>query len=140
MLLSVPLLLKLLTWATLLWELAGPLLLLSPWKTRSLRPIGLAGFVLLHLGIELSINVLIFSFSSLAALLLFLPASAWSRLDEGRPEMEPGWPEKTGPGLLRRLSSALAASCIALATAGRRFDAFGRTWPPKPGLRQSEDT
>ena len=114
LLLSVPLLLKLLTWGTLLWELVGPLLLLSPWKTRWLRPIGLAGFVLLHVGIELSINVLIFSFSSLAALLLFLPASAWSRLDEGRPDVEPGLQEKTGRRYRRRLPSALAASCIAL--------------------------
>lgn len=114
LLLSMPLLLKLLTWGTLLWELVGPLLLLSPWKTRWLRPIGLVGFVLLHIGIELSINVLIFSFSSLAALLLFLPASTWSRVDGGRPAVEPGRAEGTGPGQLGRLPSALAASCIVL--------------------------
>jgi hypothetical protein len=76
-LLRYPELLKLLTWATLLLELAGPLLLFFPIGTRYVRPLTVPAFVALHVGIELTMRVTVFSFASLAALVLFLPGAFW---------------------------------------------------------------
>jgi hypothetical protein len=113
LMLSMPGLLMLATWGTLAWECAGPLLLLSPWKTRWLRPIGLAGFVALHIGIELTMEVLIFSFCSLAALLVFLPSAAWSKLDQGEQKADSS-AVRRGKGRAQLISSAIGLYCISL--------------------------
>ncbi len=69
--------LKALTFATLVLELVGPLLMFSPWKTRKVRIWTVGCFVLLHLGIEATMYVVIFSHASLAALTLFTPSVFW---------------------------------------------------------------
>jgi uncharacterized membrane protein YphA (DoxX/SURF4 family) len=76
-LLQYPSLLHVLTLLVLGLELVGPLLLFCPWRNRSTRPIALIAFVAMHLGIELAMHVLIFSYVSLAALTLFVPGDWW---------------------------------------------------------------
>ena len=50
-----------------------------PWKTRTIRAGVVGCFVALHIGIELTMHVVIFSEASLAALTLFTPGTFWSR-------------------------------------------------------------
>jgi hypothetical protein len=76
-LLEYPRLLQVLTWATLGLELVAPGLLLSPWGLRWTRPLALASLVALHLGIEATMRVTVFSFVSLAGLTLFLAPWFW---------------------------------------------------------------
>ncbi len=76
-------LLKILTYGALVLELAGPLLLFCPWKTRVVRPLTVLCFVGLHLGIELTMTVVIFSFASLSALTVFTPGWVWDMLGWG---------------------------------------------------------
>lgn len=75
--------LELLTYGTLVLELGGPLLMFCPWKTRIVRPLTVLCFVGLHLGIEMTMTVVIFSFSSLAALTCFTPGWVWDALGWG---------------------------------------------------------
>ncbi len=77
-LVQFPLLLKGMTHLTLVLELVGPLLMFCPWKTRVVRAWVVSGFMLLHIGIELTMYVVIFSHASLAALTLFTPSTFWS--------------------------------------------------------------
>jgi hypothetical protein len=79
-----PWVLTFLTYGTLVLELAGPLLMFCPWKTRIVRPLTVLCFVGLHIGIELTMTVVIFSFASLAALTCFTPGWLWDRLGLGR--------------------------------------------------------
>ena len=65
--------------ATLVGELLFPFLLFSPWKPRLCRSIALLGLMGLHVGIELTMRVIIFSFVSLAGLTLFIPDWWWSK-------------------------------------------------------------
>lgn len=83
-----PQLLNLLTRGTLALELLGPILLFAPGSRRYLRPIVLVMFVGLHLGIELTLDVLMFSYASLAMLTLFVPAYWWNCLP-GIPSQQP---------------------------------------------------
>lgn len=79
-LLRFPTLLQGLTWFTLAIELAAPLLFFCPWKTRQVRSVGLSLFLLLHLGIELTMRVVIFSWISGAGLMAFVAGQFWERL------------------------------------------------------------
>ena len=56
--------LKGLTVTTLVLELIGPILMFSPWQTRKLRVCAVCGFMLLHIGIEATMYVVIFSQAS----------------------------------------------------------------------------
>ncbi|MHB0959103.1 MAG: HTTM domain-containing protein [Pirellulaceae bacterium] len=76
---SYPTLLGWLTRGTLVLELVGPPLMFCPWKTRFWRALIVSCFVALHIGIELTMHVVIFSYASLAALTLFTPGTFWSR-------------------------------------------------------------
>ncbi len=70
--LTYPGLLTAMTWAVFALEWLGPLLLLSPWKTRGFRLIIAGALAAMHLGIELCLHVGLFSLVSLAGLTLFL--------------------------------------------------------------------
>jgi len=70
-------LLKFLTYSTLLLEIAGPFLFFSPWKTVHFRMAVWAMFMLLSIGIEMTMTVALFSYMSMAALTLFVPAELW---------------------------------------------------------------
>jgi hypothetical protein len=69
--------------------------------------------VALHIGIELTMEVLIFSFCSLAALLVFLPAAAWSKLDQGEQKADSS-AVRRGKGRAQLISSAIGLYCISL--------------------------
>jgi len=77
-LLDYPLILRILCYSTLAFEIATPLLLFVPFGTKYLR----IGLVLLvyafHLGIELTLNVGHFSYIAFASWTLFLPALFWN--------------------------------------------------------------
>jgi hypothetical protein len=87
-------LLTALTYAVLVLELIGPFLLFSPWRTNLVRASALAALATMHVGIELTMSILIFSFASLAALTLFVVGSWWER------------------GMLRRLADWLDARFV----------------------------
>jgi hypothetical protein len=90
-LLQFPRLLTGMTWATFALEWAAPLLLFFPWGTARLRLGIIAALGAMHVGIGLCLEVGLFSFVSLAGLILFLPAEFWNshllarfaRLSEG---------------------------------------------------------
>ena len=67
-----------LTWLTLAAELGLPFLMFSPWKTAAFRSVALVVFMGMHLCIELTVNVLIFSLVSLAGLICFVPSRWWT--------------------------------------------------------------
>lgn len=75
--------LEVLTVSILVFEWVGPLLLFSPWKTRTLRLCVVGLLAAMHVGIALLLNVGLFSFVSIAGLLNFLPSSLWNRLLPG---------------------------------------------------------
>ena len=70
-------LLKFLTYGTLLLEIVGPFLFFSPWKTIHFRMAVWTMFMLLHIGVEMTMTVALFSCMSMAALTLFLPSGFW---------------------------------------------------------------
>jgi len=79
-LLGFPQALSLLSRATLAWEFAGPALALIPFKTREVRLFVVLGFVLLHLGIELTMTVGLFSYVAVTAWLVFVPGRFWDAM------------------------------------------------------------
>ena len=74
---SYPTLLGMLSWSTICFEPIAPWLLFSPWKTSTVRLWTLLGLVALHIGIELTLSVALFSYIATAGLCLFLPAEFW---------------------------------------------------------------
>lgn len=72
------------TWLTLAGELILPWLLLSPWKSTKLRSVSLLLLLGMHVAIELTMNVLIFSIVSMAGLMCFVPSQWWERLPLNR--------------------------------------------------------
>ena len=83
-LLEYPTLLHGLTWATLGLELLGPILLFSPWRTDKVRTAVVVALALVHVFIELTMSVGLFSYVALAGLLLFLPSSVWDAIERYR--------------------------------------------------------
>ncbi|MDG2407477.1 MAG: HTTM domain-containing protein [Pirellulales bacterium] len=76
-LLSFPTLLKIFSWTSIGFELLAPWLLFSPWKTSKVRLWTLFGLVALHIGIELTLSVALFSYVAAAGFSLFLPSAFW---------------------------------------------------------------
>lgn len=76
-LLNYPGLLNAITHATLWLEIIGPFLFFFPWKTAYVRLVLVPIFMSLHLGIEMTMTVALFSCMSIAALTLFLPPRMW---------------------------------------------------------------
>ena len=79
-LLNFPGLLKFVTYTTLCLELIGPFLFFIPWKTAYFRLILWGIFMLMHIGIEITMTVALFSYICMAALTLFLPTGFWDWL------------------------------------------------------------
>lgn len=73
-----PVLMQIISLGTIGFELLAPLLLFIPWRTSRFRLATLAGLLVLHLGIDLTITVGMFSYISLAGCTLFLPTQFWS--------------------------------------------------------------
>ena len=79
-LLAFPTLLSVLTISVLIVEWLAPFLLFSPIRTASARLWVLGFLALMHVGIEITLNVGLFSLVSLSGLLLFVPSMAWRKL------------------------------------------------------------
>ena len=75
---NFPTILMALTWGSLMLELSAQVLLLSPYKTNQIRTVGVISFIGLHIGIFLTIEVLVFSIISIAGLLSLIPSSWWN--------------------------------------------------------------
>lgn len=75
--------------ATVWFELLGPLLLFIPWQVARCRAIAIAGFVLLHLGIAVTMTVGLFSYVAIAVWMALLPAEFWSFLRAPSPLLAP---------------------------------------------------
>ncbi|BBO35084.1 HTTM domain-containing protein [Lacipirellula parvula] len=65
--------------ATVWFELLGPLLLFIPWQTARLRMVAIIGFVLLHVGIAVTMTVGLFSYAAIAVWMGMLPSEFWNR-------------------------------------------------------------
>ncbi|MEC7502126.1 MAG: HTTM domain-containing protein [Planctomycetota bacterium] len=76
-LVGFPRLLSVLSLCAITFELLAPWLLFSPWKTSKVRIFTLGGLIALHLGIELTISVALFSYVAAACFCLFLPSAFW---------------------------------------------------------------
>lgn len=105
--------LRVATYGALALELVGPWLLFSPWLTRYSRPLAALGFATLHAGIALTMNVDLFSYNSLAALTLFVPAAVWRKRPMDRsPPLAAADPSATSRKLFRRLADGLCLLCL----------------------------
>jgi hypothetical protein len=97
---------------TLVLEVLGPLLLLSPFYNSYVRLAAVAAFTSLHTGLLLCMNLGAFPYLMITVWLIFLPPLFWSRLSR----------LARRPGFIGRLSSRIKA----LATApGRRTHGGG---------------
>ena len=76
-LLHAPWLLRVICLGTLFLEIIGPCLLFIPFRTRWWRLIVVASFALLHIGIELTLHVGMFTWISLSVWAALLPAMVW---------------------------------------------------------------
>jgi predicted DCC family thiol-disulfide oxidoreductase YuxK len=79
-LLAFPLLMQAGTWFTLWLELLGPLLLFSPIKNGMFRILVIVGFILLHLGIALTLNIGYFPAVSIVVWMIVIPGVAWDKI------------------------------------------------------------
>jgi len=146
-LLNFPSLLRLMTYSTLALELLGPFLLFSPIGSRFLRPATLVCLIGLHIGIELTISVMVFSYASLALLLLFIPGNWWTKIasvvqssqaasGSEEPSIAPSPPvEAAGmtfrkPAWSQRLGVILGSCCIGYALLFNIFTlSYRQGWP-----------
>jgi hypothetical protein len=81
-LLEFPQLLQLLTFATLIIELLGPLLIFFPFFASAIRFGLVAVFICFHLGIHLTMTLATFPFVCMAAWLILLPRGFWTTLSD----------------------------------------------------------
>ncbi|HWP60817.1 MAG TPA: HTTM domain-containing protein [Candidatus Acidoferrales bacterium] len=79
-LLQFPSLLRLLSFGVLGFEAIGPLLLLSPLFTAQVRSAAILGFVCLHLGFASTLQIGLFPWIGIVAVLALLPAWFWDKI------------------------------------------------------------
>ena len=72
--------LPVITYSTIVWELIGAIIVLSPWKTARLRMIAILGFGLMHLGLSFCLELGLFPWISLCSWLVFIPTLCWDHL------------------------------------------------------------
>lgn len=68
------------TWAVMIFEITGPMLLLLPVKSGKLRLFAVGGFILLHVNFLLTMFIGIFPLINIIAMLFFVPAMFWDWL------------------------------------------------------------
>lgn len=78
--LQFPNVLRYLSIGALALEGIGPCLAFSPWKTAWCRLLVIAAFLSLHVSIELTLTVGLFSYASLLAWIPFLPTMFWEKV------------------------------------------------------------
>lgn len=105
--------------ATVWFELLGPLLLFIPWQTARLRTIAIVGFVLLHLGIAVTMTVGLFSYAAFAVWMAILPSEFWNRWPALRLDEPAAGEQPVSPSAWRTFgrfaSPSLMLTLIALA-------------------------
>jgi hypothetical protein len=79
-LLEFPLLLKLMTYGVFWFEVIGPLLLILPIFTYQTRIVGICGFLLLHIGILLTLGLGTFPLMNVLCMLFFVPTEVWDKV------------------------------------------------------------
>lgn len=87
-------LLQALTFATIVVEVAAPLLLFSPLWTARARMVAIVALIGMHLGIMLTMNIGIFPWTSAFCMLAFLPAPFWDALI---PRLRTLWTSRFAP-------------------------------------------
>ncbi len=106
-----------LTYGVVLLELVGPILLFVPWRFPALRLLAVAGFVAFHVGIGLSMDLVLFSWISALSMAAFLPPGFWERAGAGLGprRFAPATPtEAGGVGLgLPRAANVAAGAALA---------------------------
>lgn len=85
---SHPLLLRFLSWSSMIVEFVGPILLIFPFFHTWARLIGIIAIISLHVGIVTHIGVGIFPWISMTAIIALLPSSFWDRIIR---RWEPRW-------------------------------------------------
>ena len=99
LLLDYPAVLRWGTWLTLALELLGPWLLFCPWKQHWVRGLTILGLAGMHLGIEWTMHVDLFSYACWVALTLFVPAEFWQSLGRWAAHPLPQRDETTAPAV-----------------------------------------
>ena len=79
-LLQFPQMLKVLTWAVVYFEIFGPFLMFLPVCTGPVRVLTIGAFLILQVGIGLSIELHLFPWTSSLATLPFIPVWFWNKL------------------------------------------------------------
>ena len=95
------------TYATLLAELIAPILVFMPRINQFARGIFMASFMLLHLGILLTMSIGIFSLTAIASWVIFVPTQVWDREYPDRSSAVAPTPTSTGSGPLAQFICAL---------------------------------
>ena len=88
-LLAYPVLLKLVSWATLFVEVVWLLTLLIPWKNGFFRLSNLVLYWAFHIGIGMSMSIGLFPWISMIAWLPLIPAICWGRVSGVAPRFAP---------------------------------------------------
>lgn len=110
----------LLTWVTVIWEILGVILVLSPWRTTTTRVIAIAGFLALHAGMGLTLRIGLFPLASMLSWLPFIPGPVFDRL---------GWVAGHSEApRLGRAPTAMVLAALAL-TLGWNARSLGMQWP-----------
>lgn len=77
---KVPWLASFFTYSTLLWEYAGPALLLFPWKRQAVRAFVVMSFIFLHLGFFVGLEIGLFPWICIVGWLGIMPGAVWDKL------------------------------------------------------------
>ena len=77
MLAGVALIPQILTWLTLAAEIVLPFVLFSPWRTTMLRSWAVLMLMAMHLGIQVTMKVMMFSLVAVTGLACFVPTAWW---------------------------------------------------------------
>lgn len=76
-----PRVMQVLTGATLVLEIAFPLIAFSPWRNSTCRLAAIVAFVLFHLALACTLTLALFPWICIVAWLLFLPSTTWDWLE-----------------------------------------------------------
>ncbi len=83
-LLQFPGILKMITWATVGMELFVAVLILSPWRNRTLRIGAMIAFMCFHAGIASAMSLGLFQYAAMMIWLALIPGSLWERATRQR--------------------------------------------------------
>jgi len=116
--LDYPTLMKFGTFAVLALEFAAPLMLFSFWKAR-IRTFMVFALMAMHIGILLTMDVGLFSYCSMAGLMVFLPTTFWDKIwplpsssESLQEDSMPSFPSQGGVGYNIQKAVVLVALVI----------------------------